>query len=155
MLTSKFAFSRILTTFFEPTNARQVFPSLGTEKKRVTGDEANPVADDPWFKAIFSISLVVPEDLKAYSNAPQIARTNIGLVATTINFVQKANTTIAGQKGFTCMFFKKWQRSGRICGHKTNLNLFERIFDRRLQRRLSNESKRNARSCDCTRAIHG
>lgn len=43
---------QVVATFFEPTNARKVFPGL----------------DDPHFKAVFSLGLIYPRGAKVYSN---------------------------------------------------------------------------------------
>ena len=48
----------IATTQFEATDARRAFPCW----------------DEPDFKAVFSITLVIPEDLFAVSNGPEIGR---------------------------------------------------------------------------------
>ena len=48
----------IATTQFEATDARRAFPSW----------------DEPDFKAVFSITLVVPEDLFTVSNGPEQSR---------------------------------------------------------------------------------
>lgn len=45
-------FREIVATFFEPTNARKVFPSV----------------DDPHFKAVFSLKLIYPKGAKVFSN---------------------------------------------------------------------------------------
>jgi aminopeptidase N len=50
------------TTHFEPTDARRAFPSW----------------DEPDLKAIFAITLIVPEDLAAVSNGPELERESLG-----------------------------------------------------------------------------
>lgn len=52
----------IATTQFEATDARRAFPCW----------------DEPDFKAVFSITLVVPADLLAVSNAPEVERHDAG-----------------------------------------------------------------------------
>ncbi|KAI6189439.1 Peptidase family M1 [Aphelenchoides bicaudatus] len=47
---------QVVTTFFEPTNSRKVFPNL----------------DDLWFKAVISFTLIYPKGAKVYSNMKQI-----------------------------------------------------------------------------------
>ena len=53
---------RIATTQFESTDARRAFPCF----------------DEPDFKAVFGVTLIVPDDLYAVSNAPIISETPAG-----------------------------------------------------------------------------
>ena len=53
---------RIATTQFESTDARRAFPCF----------------DEPDFKAVFGITLIVPDDLYAVSNAPVMSETPAG-----------------------------------------------------------------------------
>ena len=53
---------RIATTQFESTDARRAFPCF----------------DEPDFKAVFGVTLIVPDDLYAVSNAPVISETPAG-----------------------------------------------------------------------------
>lgn len=52
----------IATTQFEATDARRAFPCW----------------DEPDFKAVFAVTLIVPEDLLAVSNAPELRREEAG-----------------------------------------------------------------------------
>jgi puromycin-sensitive aminopeptidase len=52
----------IATTQFEATDARRAFPCW----------------DEPDFKAVFAVTLIVPEDLLAVSNAPELSREESG-----------------------------------------------------------------------------
>lgn len=69
----------IATTQFEATDARRAFPCW----------------DEPDFKAVFGITLIVPEDLLAVSNAAEVARVPVdGKVAITFADTMKMSTYI-------------------------------------------------------------
>ena len=60
----------IATTQFEATDARRAFPSW----------------DEPDFKAVFSITLVIPDDLFTVSNGPEISREPAGEGKVAVHF---------------------------------------------------------------------
>lgn len=60
----------IATTQFEATDARRAFPCW----------------DEPDFKAVFAITLIVPEDLLAVSNAPEVGRDQAGSGRVAVRF---------------------------------------------------------------------
>ena len=62
----------LATTQFESHDARRAFPCW----------------DDPAYKATYDITLVVPSHLKAYSNAKEIARKDLGNGTTEVSFAR-------------------------------------------------------------------